>query len=235
MKVAILQPMFLPWVGVFELIQSVDVFVHLDDAQYRKGYRFNRVQIKTAGGSRWLTVPVTNPTGLAIRDVVIDDSKPWRRTHLRTLQQSYAGCAFRAEMLALLERFLALETSSLCEWNVASVEAIADYFGLECRFETASSLGVSGAGSARVLEIVQRLGGTTYRTGDGARHYLDHDAFEAAGVQVEYLDYARAAYPQRHGAFDPHVSILDLVANCGRDGREVFVSPTRPWREHVDV
>ena len=29
------------------------------------------------------------------------------------------------------------------------------------------------------------------------------------------MQYTRAPYPQLHGAFDPHVSILDALANLG--------------------
>jgi len=84
-----------------------------------------------------------------------------------------------------------------------------------------------------VLSVVQGLGGDVYVTGHGARHYLDHEAFEAAGVRVEYLDYEKRVYPQLHGPFTPYVSVLDLIANVGRAGRDVIASGTKPWREFL--
>jgi hypothetical protein len=85
-----------------------------------------------------------------------------------------------------------------------------------------------------VLDVVRALGGTRYITGHGARHYLDHEAFEAAGVAVEYMDYRCTPYPQFHGAFTPYVSILDLVAHCGHEGVSHIHSGTRPWRSFID-
>ena len=77
--------------------------------------------------------------------------------------------------------------------------------------------------------------GDVYVTGHGAKNYLDHEAFERGGVHVEYMDYQRRAYPQLHGEFTPYVSILDLIANMGREGRDLICSGTVSWREfHVN-
>ena len=58
MKVVISQPMFFPWVGMFEQIRLADIYVHYGDVRFSKGSYVNRVQIKTAQGVRWLTVPL---------------------------------------------------------------------------------------------------------------------------------------------------------------------------------
>ena len=84
-----------------------------------------------------------------------------------------------------------------------------------------------------MLEVVRRLEGSVYLTAQGARNYLDHEAFAAAGVDVEYMRYACQPYPQQHGEFIPYVSGLDLLANRGPEGRAVFVSSTVPWKEFL--
>ena len=58
--VVVSQPMFFPWVGMFEQIRLADAYVHYTDVQFSKGSFVNRVQIKTADGFRWLTVPLKN-------------------------------------------------------------------------------------------------------------------------------------------------------------------------------
>ena len=75
--VVILQPQFFPWRGVFEQIRLADEFVHLDDAQFQKGGFTNRVQLKTANGPLWLTVPVLRHGKLPpIAEVEIDYKTP---------------------------------------------------------------------------------------------------------------------------------------------------------------
>ena len=235
-SVVISQPMFFPWAGMLEQMRLADVFVHYDDVQFSKGSFTNRVQIKTAQGSRWLTVPLSGVSlGTAIRDVGIDSRKDWRRTHRETLFQAYAHAPYRSDMMAVVEEVYAREEASMSELAIASMMAVHRYFGFPkpVKFHDSSQLGIGGSGSQRVLDVVRHLDGDLYITGHGARHYLDHELFERSGVQVEYLDYQRHPYPQLHGPFDPHVSSLDLIANCGRQGREVLTSPSVPWRQFL--
>ena len=55
---SIMQPTFLPWLGYFQLINSVDKFVFLDDVQYSKGSWHNRNQILLSGKKQWITIPI---------------------------------------------------------------------------------------------------------------------------------------------------------------------------------
>ena len=57
MNLVISQSMYFPWVGMLEQIRLADVFMHYDDVQLARGF-YNRVQVKTAQGARWLTVPL---------------------------------------------------------------------------------------------------------------------------------------------------------------------------------
>jgi hypothetical protein len=230
--VVISQPMYFPWVGLLEQMRHADVFVHLDDAQFSKGGFFNRVQLKTAEGTPWLTVPLAetklgqslNETQMAKHD--------WRRKQLATLRQAYAAAPHVEEMLDLVESVLEIEHESLAALSAASVEALAAFFEITPKeIQWSSAMDVESTGSARVLAICEALGAECYVTGHGAREYLDHAAFEAAGVRVEYLEYEKREYPQLHGAFTPFVSALDLAANCGGTGREVIASGTVYWKD----
>ena len=84
------------------------------------------------------------------------------------------------------------------------------------------------------LDVCRALGATRYVTGHGAASYLDHAAFDAAGIEVRYMDYALKPYPQMHGTFTPYVTILDAIACCGSGARQLMASGTVNWSEHVD-
>jgi len=231
-RVVISQPMLFPWVGMLEQIRLADAYVHYDDVPFSKGSFSNRVQAKTAGGMRWLTIPLQDlHLGQLIRDVRTAEAAGWRARHLALLEQAYRGARHQDEMLALVRRVYDLRTDLLAEIVMASTAELWRYFDIApASVLVSSTLGVPGKGSARVLELVRHLGGTTYVTGHGGRAYLEHEAFEAAGVDVQYMNYARTPYPQLHGPFTASVSALDLVASLGRDGRSVIASGTVPWR-----
>jgi hypothetical protein len=235
-RVVISQPMLFPWVGLLEEIRLAHAYVHYDDVQMTSGGFINRVEVKTHQGVKWMTIPLAESRfGETIREARVSTRVPWRKRHLAMLAQDYARAPHVDEMLAMVRRVYAIDTDRLVDILVASMEELCRYFGLAAGIGAprSSELGVPGKGTERVLAVVQKLGGSVYVTGHGARSYLDHEAFEASGVQVAYLDYQKTPYPQLHGAFTPYVSALDLVANLGKAGRFLISSGTVPWREFL--
>jgi hypothetical protein len=235
--VVVSQPMLFPWVGLFEQIRLADVFVHYDDVAFSKGSFFNRVQLKTAQGSKWLTVPLGRfDLGTAINTVRPDDSKGWRESHLDSLKQAYSGAPHFRSMWGIVKDVYAQPADNLADFTIAGMMAICRYLGLDRnrQFAKSSELGIPGESTQRVLEVVQRFGGNVYVTGHGARNYFDHELFERHGISVEYMDYQKIPYPQLHGAFTPYVTILDLIANCGAESMAYLQSGTVRWREFVE-
>jgi hypothetical protein len=235
-NIVISQPMFFPWIGLFEQIRLSDVYVHYDDVQFSKGSFVNRVEIKTPEGYKWLTVPLENlKLGQEIREVKISEKKEWRKKHLQFLKQTYEEAPFCEDMVQIVENVYSHSDVTISELSVKSIISICEYLGFDQhrRFLYSSNLNMEGKGSQRVLDIVQFLNGQTYITGHGARNYLDHKSFETKGIQVEYMDYKKIPYPQLYGEFNPYVSTLDLIANVGKDASRYIVSGTINWMEFI--
>ena len=234
--VVILQPMYFPWVGILEQIRLSNVFVHYEDVQFSKGSFSNRVQVKTEAGMRWLTVPLRNHMlGQNINEVEVDCRGDWQRSHRDILKQAYAMSAYKAEMFDLVDDVFSRKYDSLAELSKASMMSLVRYFGLEHGrvFIDSPDLAISGSSTQRVIDICGRLTATHYITGHGARNYLAHEAFEAEGIEVDYISYGLSPYKQLHGSFTPYVTALDLVANCGKDGAHHIVGKPIPWREFI--
>lgn len=236
MRVVVSQSMYFPWVGLLEQVRLADVFVHYDDVQLTRGL-YNRVQVKTAEGPRWITVPLrSHHRGQRIDETLVDDRAAWQAQHRDILRQSYRTAPFATEMLAVVEEVFARPARTLAEVARTSLLALVDYFGLRVgrSFVDASALGIGGASSQRLHDIVRAIGGTEYITGHGARNYLDHSLFERSGIAVRYMDYRCLPYPQLHGDFTPYVTGLDLIAHCGRAGADRIASETIDWRTFLD-
>jgi hypothetical protein len=228
--------MLFPWVGLYEQLALADVWVHYDDVQFSKGSFVNRVQLKTANGPSWLTVPLANVTlGQAIGDLVLDDRQPWRERHLDQLRRAYDGAPHVDDVLSLVSSVYERAHASAADLFIDAFETVADRLGLlEGRtIVRSSTLGIDGRSWERVLAAVERLDGDVYVTGHGAARYLDPGAFDRAGVEVRYMDYARTPYPQLHGGFTPHVSILDLLANTGPGAADAIRPRTAHWRDFL--
>lgn len=226
--------MYFPWVGIFEQMRLADCFIHYDDVQLPQGRSFStRVQVKSPHGSTWLSVPVVRRAGQNIKDAKVDDTQRWRQKHLATLSQFYAKAPCKSDMLDLAHAVLGAGTDDLCELNILSIDLCAKYLGICPILHRSSQLSVLGASSQRLYDLCEHMGASTYITGHGAKNYLDHGLFDNAGIEVQYIDYKRTCYPQLHGSFDPHVSILDLIANVGTSALDYLRSQTIHWKAFI--
>ena len=236
MNAVISQSMYFPWVGLLEQVRLADVFAHYDDVQFTRGL-YNRVQVKTPRGTQWLTVPLRDQhRGQVIDEVMVDERTNWRSQHLGVLKRAYADAPYCIEMLKLVEHVFNQPARSLADIARNSIIALAEYFELaqETRFVSSRELGVSGSSSQRLRDLCIALGADIYVTGHGARNYLDHQIFEDNGIEVRYMKYDCVPYPQLHGNFTPYVTSLDLVANCGKEGRHVIQSETIYWKTFIN-
>jgi hypothetical protein len=236
MNIVISQPMFFPWVGLFEQIRLADIYVNYNDVQFSKGSFTNRVQIKTKYGTKWLTVPLkSHQLGQSINDVKLDMSKSWQSKHLDQLAQAYQSAPFSKDMLELVEDVYQGSYSTIGQLAYTSMIKACKYFGLDSgrEFVDVGELDVQGTSSLRVRDIVKTLEGSCYVTGLGARHYLNHEIFEEANIRVEYMNYKKIPYPQLHGTFTPYVSVLDLLANTGPRGIDFISSQSIYWKEFL--
>ena len=236
-RVVISQPMYFPWVGFLAQMALADVLIWLDDAQFSKGSFTNRVQVKTAAGRKWMSIPLLGKgSKTPIMDLEPVD-RHWRDSHRSLLKNALGQAPFAADALAVLDEVLdKTQGDRLCETIIASAENSALATGIAPVHSLRSSeMDVPGTGWRRVLDLVSKVGGTHYVTGHGARNYLDHQAFADAGITVDYMRYDPLPWVQQSGPFTPHVTGLDLIAACPPDARTAHLNPaTTPWQDFLD-
>ena len=215
MDVVILQPFYLPYSGVFELVRMADVFVFYDDVKLSRQSWQCRNQIKTSQGARWLTVPVVGSNDSTIRDTVLNEDEPWRRKHRSAVEQAYAKAPHRAPLLEALGSYWDRPWPDLATLNIATFTRLCELIGVTSQFVRSSELDVPGAASQRVLDVCKSVGATRYISGPSARSYLDEASFDAAGIELCYHRFDHPHYRQLHGEFVPNLSVVDLIANEG--------------------
>ena len=232
MKVAIHQPQYLPWLGYLAKWAAVDAFVFLDTVQYEKNGWQNRNRIKTAGGPRWLTVPVHARLGTPIETVAVDGAQPWRERHLRTIEDAYARAPHLPRHRDALRDLYAAEWPRLAPLAVATAEWLARTIGIGTPVRLASTLDVElDDPTGRLIAICRAVGADTYLAGRDAAKYIDRDAFARAGMRVLYQDYKHPEYAQLHGEFAPFLSGLDLLLTHGDDSLAILRSGDT-WSPH---
>ena len=220
MRVAILQPSYIPWRGLFHQIQKVDTFIFYDDVQYDKhGWR-NRNRIKFPGDPKWLTIPVRSGGSVTdkipIHRIEVIWDKEWANAHRQTMQQAYKTAPFWKRYVPLLDDFYSRKPALLADFTIDFTIALARELGVGDRqFLRSSSLPSEGTKTDRLISILKPLGCTHYVSGPSAKDYLEEDKIAAAGMTLEYMTYNYPEYPQLHPPYDPQVSVLDLLFMTG--------------------
>jgi hypothetical protein len=218
-RVAISQSNYIPWRGYFGLIGSVDEFIFYDDVQYTKNDWRNRNKIKTPQGVVWLTIPVGSNWHRRICDVLIPD-RLHGRMHWTTLAANYARAAHFDEIAAWLKPLYFEPWISLSALNQRLIAAVCASLGIATKLSRSCDYSVDGDRNGRLIALCKQAEASVYVSGPSAAAYLDIDAFKRSGIDVIWMDYdGYPEYPQLWGAFEPQVSVLDLLFNCGPDSR----------------
>lgn len=215
---ASIQPCYLPWRGYFHIIHKSDIFIFADNLQYNKQNWRNRNQIKTGNGCRWIVVPVQREStrGKAnIDEVLIDNSWRWGLNHWRMIYQTYYNAPFFGKYSAFFEHVYKKKWEKLVDLDIYLTKHICSFLNIRTKFLRSSDLDIQGKKTDYLINLCQKLRATHYLTGPSAKSYIEENKFKHIGVTLKYQGYNYPEYPQLHGKFAPHMSVIDLLFNCG--------------------
>jgi hypothetical protein len=226
MKIAISQPTYLPWMGYFDLMDQVDQFVLLDDAQFGKQSWDQRNRVKSAAGLQWVTVPVITHDrfGQRLCDVEISDTRFWEK-QLRAIEVSYGKARYFEDYFPSVRDLHRDAGPKLVDLNLALIKWIATELGLTTPMVRSSSLQAAGRRSERLVSMCKVIGATDYISPRTALYLLDDQLiFTQSHITVWFHNYTHPEYKQRFPPFIPYASVLDLLFNEGPRSLEIIRS-----------
>lgn len=225
-KVAILQSNYIPWKGYFDIIASVDEFIFYDEMQYTKNDWRNRNKIITPNGLQWLSIPVITKGHISqeirIMDAKVVDKK-WAKSHWNTIKQFYRRAPYFKEYADIFEKLYneCEQEEYLCKINYKFIYAINEILGIKTKISFSQDYGLIEGKTERLVDLVQKAGGTEYLSGPAAKDYIKAEFFEKANIKLSWMDYSEyPEYPQLCIPFEHGVSVLDLIFNCGPESRK---------------
>jgi hypothetical protein len=221
LSVGIIQSNYLPWRGYFDLIDDVDLFIVYDHVQYTKHDWRNRNRIKTGSGPAWISVPVrfslSAPTPIDRTPVVYNAN--WQKKHTRSIDMAYRSSPYYQLYQQDLLDIINTRFETISELNVNLIQWIMRQLRIETPIRFSREFSPTGNKTDMLIETLKQVGATDYLCGPASRAYLETKKFRAAGIRVEYKSYDYQDYPQLHGPFEPNISVIDLLFNCGPDAR----------------
>lgn len=213
MRVAIMQPYFLPYIGYWQLIAAVDVFVVYDKIKYTKKGWINRNRFLLNREARVFSLPLRQ--GVDSLDIVEREIDPAFRSRdlLNQMRGAYAKAPWKDDVLDLLERILHFTDLNLFRFLLNSIREVCAHLGIQTELRVSTTIPIPSdlSAQARVLALCNALGASTYINPIGGTSLYSREMFRQIGCDLCFLRSKLHPYPQLGGAFVEALSILDVL------------------------
>lgn len=219
------QAEFMPWLGNISKASMGDIYLILDDSQYKKEYFENRnkIRLKNDQGWQWLTVPVGNKSHINnFQDVKIINNI-WKRKHLNSIKLSYSRCKYFNEVYSDFSDIInSYSGSSLSNLNVEIISFALRMFDINVPIYRTSIINktsplILGQGTDLVISMCEYFNANVFVAGPSGRSYLIAEEFEKKDIKLVFQEFSHPKYTQIHGGFLPYMSFLDLLFNHGKE------------------
>lgn len=216
MKLAIMQPYFMPYIGYFQLINAVDKFIFYDDVTFIKQGWINRNQILINNQAKMFSIPLSNASShVLIKDILISEStyQKWKKSFLNSILFSYKKAKNYSKINALIERILEKSPETISELAIKSVIEVARYLDLKTEFEICSNSysNIHLSGQNRVLDICINEKATTYINPIGGMELYSKSVFQGKNIELFFIKSNKSIYRQFSEEFVPFLSIIDVL------------------------
>lgn len=217
MKVGIMQPYFMPYIGYFQLMKAVDKYVVYDDVNYIKGGWVSRNNILVNGEKNMFTITLkgASPNKLFNEIEIGDDFKKL----IKTLMINYSKALYFESTMSLIEKIISYPDKQLAQFIANSFCEILSYLNIETEILISSNLqkNCNLKGEDKVIHICQILDATTYYNAIGGIYLYDKKYFLENGIDLKFVDTIINPYPQLSNEFISHLSIIDVLMNNSID------------------
>ena len=220
MKLAIMQPYFMPYLGYWQLISAVDKFILLDDANFIKKGWINRNNILVNGQSKLFTIPLIEASqNKRIKEISISNDAKWAVNFLKTIEYGYKKAPFFNQVFPLIQECVSCGDKNLSDFTYFSIKTVCSYLNIETQIIPSSSVynNLELKASARILDICVKEKADDYINPIGGTELYDKSTFLEKGINLHFLKTSEIKYSQFNQEFVPWLSIIDVMMFCSDD------------------
>lgn len=212
-----MQPYFMPYIGYWQLMAAVDVYVVYDDVNYIKGGWVSRNRILMDGKPHLFTITLNgaSPNKLFNEIEVRDNFVKFRKM----LQSCYAKAPYFADTMQLMEQVYSYEQRDLGHFMLNQFQMVLDYLQCDTKLILSSELTKDNTlrGAEKVKHICKLLGADTYYNAIGGRELYDKSDFAVQGVDLKFVQTLSVQYKQFNDDFQPNLSLIDVLMFNSRE------------------
>jgi hypothetical protein len=216
MKLAAMQPYFFPYLGMFDLLNQVDVWIAYDPGQYiRHGWVNRNRVLHPVAGWQYITLPLQQHSHSAAINALYISGENWKGEIFKRLDHYHMDAPYYHQVIHFLQDGLSSGETNLARLNVALFRATARRLGISTPIYVFSEMGIS-LGAARgpedlALAITQAMHASEYVNPPGGKCMYSPSKFSANGLKLTIQSFTPMMYSCGRFQFEPNLSIIDLM------------------------
>lgn len=227
MKVGIMQPYFMPYIGYFQLINAVDKFVIYDNIQYSKRGWINRNRILVNGKDEFITLPLKKDSDyLNVVDRQLSDNAMLElKKIVRKIEEVYRKAPFFELRFPLVKEILENNECNLFQFLLQSLKAVLQELDIKTEIVVSSQININHSlkGKEKVLALCQALETKTYINPIGGLELYNREQFNARGIKLQFIKSDKVAYNQFGNDYIPWLSIIDVMMFNNNEKIKMFL------------
>ncbi|PKM11091.1 MAG: hypothetical protein CVV13_10545 [Gammaproteobacteria bacterium HGW-Gammaproteobacteria-3] len=213
MKLAIMQPYFLPYIGYFQLIAAVDVFVVYDNIKYTKKGWINRNRMLLNGKDVMFSLPLergSDSLHVCQRELAAEFN---RDKLLDQISSAYRRAPYFAQTFPLIEQIIGLDERNLFQFIQYSILKVCEYLNITTKIKISSHIAIDHQlkSQDKVLALCEAIGTDMYINTTGGMALYTKEEFQARGINLKFIKPKPFGYGQLNSEFVPWLSIIDVM------------------------
>jgi hypothetical protein len=213
MRLAIMQPYFFPYIGYFQLIAAVDLFIVYDNIKYTKKGWISRNRLLQNGKDVRFSLPLKNDSDyLDIRERELAANIN-RDKLLNQIKGAYGRAPYFAQTFPLVAQVVHYEHANLFRFLHHSIIKTCEHLGITTEIRISSSVNIDHdlKNQDKVLALCEAVGASTYVNAIGGMELYARETFREKGIDVKFIQSKPFEYPQFGNEFVPWLSIIDVM------------------------
>lgn len=216
MKIAIMQPYFLPYIGYFQLLNAVDTFIVYDNIEFTKKGWINRNRFLMNGEPKIFTINLHKDSDylhISQRKISQQFLDKERKKTLAQIQNSYKKAPYFKNSFPIIEACFNCDNDNLFAFVENSIKLLSEHLDIDTQIINSSSIDTNHnlKNKERVIDLVKCVKGTEYINPIGGIELYNKEEFAKDNIELKFIKTQNITYQQFNNEFQPYLSIIDVL------------------------
>lgn len=231
------QPYFMPYIGYWQLINAVDVFIISDDYNYIEGGWIARNRILENGHPRYYNIEISHASSNKnINELYLSMEKFDREKKLMQLRNLYRRAPFFDEGFALMQKIFGCEEMNLAKFLEQSIKDVCDYLEIKTEFVKSSTIpnNCNLKREYKIYDQCRYVGADVYINAIGGQKLYTFEQFKQQDIRLGFIHTEDIQYKQLWYDFVPDLSIIDVIMfNSRQEIKKMLQQYTILWEQET--